>query len=199
MKRYMQIELSGGNIADLRGKQSVRTTFRLPQRSIMALSILSAQLGIKQKSLFDHISQDMEVLRACAEAAEAAEAAKESRTEEKERHIAKTYVISRKTLENLECVAANCNASRDALVISSIERIMPLLKQEQQRHQQRKKTLAETGHWLEAGLELFQRSRKKLGDDDPAIAELAAMLSGVQKAFANLESMVEKGKEIETF
>ncbi len=194
MKQYMQSGLAGENISELRGKQSVRTTFRLPQRSIMALSVLSAQLGIKQKSLFDHISEDLEVLRACAAAAEAVEEAGK-----REQAVAKTYVISRKTLENLERVAAGCSASRDALVISSIERIMPLLLQEQQKHQQRKKILAETESWLKAGLDLFQRSRKELGDDDPAVVELAAMLNGAQRAFANLESMVEKGKRIENF
>ncbi len=194
MKQYMQSGLAGENISELRGKQSVRTTFRLPQRSIMALSVLSAQLGIKQKSLFDHISEDLEVLRACAAAAEAVEEA-----DKREQAVAKTYVISRKTLENLERVAASCSASRDALVISSIERIMPLLLQEQQKHQQRKKILTETESWLKAGLDLFQRSRKELGDDDPAVVELATMLNGAQRAFANLESMVEKGKRIEDF
>ncbi len=194
MKQYMQSGLAGENISELRGKQSVRTTFRLPQRSIMALSVLATQLGIKQKSLFDHISEDLEVLRACAAAAEAVDAA-----DTREQAVAKTYVISRKTLENLERVAAGCSASRDALVISSIERIMPLLLQEQQKHWQRKKILAETGSWLEAGIDLFQRSRKELGDDDPAVVELAAMLNGAQRAFANLESMVEKGKRIEDF
>ncbi len=194
VKQYIQSGLSMENVSELRGKQSVRTTFRLPERSIMALSVLSAQLGIKQKSLFDHISEDLEILRTCAAAAEALEEAGK-----REQAVAKTYVISRKTLENLERVAAGCSASRDALVISSIERIMPLLLQEQQKHQQRKKILAETSGWLEAGLDLFHRSRKELGDDDPAITELVTMLTGVQRAFANLESMVEKGKRIEDF
>ena len=35
---------------DLRGRQSVRATFRLSEACIDAISILSAQLGIKQKS-----------------------------------------------------------------------------------------------------------------------------------------------------
>ena len=35
---------------DLRGRQSVRATFRLSEACIDAISILSAQLGIKQKT-----------------------------------------------------------------------------------------------------------------------------------------------------
>jgi len=42
--------------AELRGRQSVRATFRLSERAIDALSIVSVHLGIKQKSLFDHLN-----------------------------------------------------------------------------------------------------------------------------------------------
>ena len=43
---------------ELRGRQSVRATFRLSEACIDAISILSAQLGIKQKSVFDHLMED---------------------------------------------------------------------------------------------------------------------------------------------
>ena len=43
---------------DLRGRQSVRATFKLSSRAIDALSIVAAHLGIKQKSLFDHLIED---------------------------------------------------------------------------------------------------------------------------------------------
>ena len=42
-------------VSDLRGKQSVRATFKLSQKTINAMSIVSVHLGIKQKSLFDHL------------------------------------------------------------------------------------------------------------------------------------------------
>ena len=40
---------------DLRGRQSVRATFKLSEDCINAIRTLSAQLGIKQKSVFDEI------------------------------------------------------------------------------------------------------------------------------------------------
>ena len=55
------------SFADLRGKQSVRATFKLSEKAISAISVLSEQLGIKQKSLFDHLMQDMEALNLIAE------------------------------------------------------------------------------------------------------------------------------------
>ena len=45
----MDISASRSTTLDLRGRQSVRATFRLSEACIDAISILSAQLGIKQK------------------------------------------------------------------------------------------------------------------------------------------------------
>ena len=66
--------------ADLRGRQSVRATFKLSERAIDAMSIVAVHLGIKQKSLFDHLIEDMQSLT----------------------RVQKTFVISRKTLSNLD-------------------------------------------------------------------------------------------------
>ena len=54
------------NVSDLMGHQSVRATFRLSARFIEALSIVSSQLGLKHKSLFDHPLEDTESLMAIA-------------------------------------------------------------------------------------------------------------------------------------
>jgi endonuclease/exonuclease/phosphatase family metal-dependent hydrolase len=50
-----EIDLPLPSSSDLRGRQSVRATFKLSVRAIDALSIVAAHLGIKQKSLFDHL------------------------------------------------------------------------------------------------------------------------------------------------
>lgn len=191
-KRYIHISLSQEKVAELRGRQSVRTTFRLPERSILALSLLASQLGIKQKSLFDHLGEDIDTLRACATAAERREDRECVRT-------SKTYVVSKRTLENLERVAAASSASRDALVASSIERIVPLLLEEQKKHRQRKEVLADARRWLAQGEELLRRSLTRLEQDDPAMEEVAGMLREAGRAFANLEDMVERGEKIEQF
>ena len=51
------------SVLDLRGRQSVRATFRLSEDCIDAISILAIQLGIKQKSIFDHLMEDDQVLK----------------------------------------------------------------------------------------------------------------------------------------
>ena len=55
------ISLPRPTTLDLRGRQSVRATFRLSEACIDAISILSAQLGIKQKSIFDHLMENAPV------------------------------------------------------------------------------------------------------------------------------------------
>lgn len=63
--QFIHISVSEEKMTNLRGRQSVLVTFRLPERSILALSLLAAQLDIKQKSLFDiKLSEDIEVLKA---------------------------------------------------------------------------------------------------------------------------------------
>jgi len=128
-RSLIHLNLSENTADDLRGKQSVRTTFKLSQRSITALNILAGQLGIKQKSLFDHLAEDTDVLKMVAKEAE--------EISRRTQRVAKTYVISRRTLDNLEAVAGRYNTPRDALVEFSIDRILPLLELEKEKHQKR--------------------------------------------------------------
>lgn len=188
---FIQLEYSEEVTADLRGRQSVRTTFKLSERSIDALSILAGQLGIKQKSLFDHLIEDTQALKLIA-----------SEFEEfgrKTRRIAKTYVISRRTLENLERVAVQYDAPRDALVEYSIERILPLLVREKERHGKRKLLLEELRAYLQEGSAILARAERELGQEDPVVLEIAGMMRGVTNCCQEVEQCVAKGNKIENF
>ena len=87
---------------DLRGRQSVRATFRLSEACIEAISILSAQLGIKQKSVFDHLMEDDRVLNNMARDLE------NTKFDRHER-IQKTFVVSRRSLSFLDMIARRHN------------------------------------------------------------------------------------------
>ena len=54
-KNEADAPLQSTGIADLLGKKSVRATFRLHPTAVELTSILAAQLGIKQKSLFGEL------------------------------------------------------------------------------------------------------------------------------------------------
>jgi hypothetical protein len=178
--------------ADLRGRQSVRTTFKLPPRCIDALSLLAGQLGIKQKSIFDHLVDDTRVLQSLAREVEKRESVTENR-------VAKTYVISRKTLENLEQVSRRYQTPRDALVEFSIERIMPLLKEEQLKHQNRKKLRAGLDTFLAASRDLLDEADLLLDRDDPVFEQIVQIARSVQSGGNEINDIIEKGRRLEDF
>lgn len=190
-KTMIQFDFSDDPTADLRGRQSVRTTFKLSERSIDALSILAGQLGIKQKSLFDHLIEDTSALKMIAREFEEFS----GRTQ----RVAKTYVVSRKSLENLEKVSVQYNTPRDALVEYSIERILPLLTREREKHEHRKKLLSELRKYLGTGLNMLEKAETELDRDDPAFRELLAMVRAVNSCCDRIDVCVEKGNKIEEF
>ena len=103
------VAVSSTSSADLKGKQSVRTTFRLSEQTINVVSIVASHLGIRQKSLFDHLMEDMATLETIASQVQDSGPLQPQR-------IQKTYVISRRSLASLEQIAREHHASRDALV-----------------------------------------------------------------------------------
>lgn len=190
-KQLIHLEIRDDSVRDLRGRQSVRTTFRLSPRTIRALSILAGQLGIRQKSLFDYLIDDLQALRTIAEEGGAAGLA--------EQRVAKTYVVSRRTLENLEHISSSYNTPRDMLVEVSIERIMPLISREQEKHERRKKYLDELNALLERGGEMVQRAEHELGRDDPVYRQLLAMLKVVGSCCTEVGECVRRGQRMEDF
>ena len=190
-KSLIDIEYSDESTADLRGRQSVRTTFRLSERSINALSILAAQLGIKQKSLFDHLIEDVQALRIIASASE--------NLGPQGHRVAKTFVISRKTLENLEQVCSRFHTPRDVLVEFSIERIMPLLSKEKVKHEKRKVLLEELRTFLVQGSQLLNKAAENLGEDDFVFEKVLTMMKSVKNSCDEVESFVRRGERVEEF
>ena len=186
------VMLSETYSADLRGRQSVRTTFKLTPRSIDALSLLAGQLGIKQKSIFDHLVDDTRTLQALAREIEKREAIKEER-------VPKTYVISRKTLESLEQVCKRYQTPRDALVEFCIERIMPLIKEEKKKHQDRQKLQEKLATFLENSRQLLEDADKVLDRDDPVFEQVYQMARAAQSGCDEINETIEKGKRLEEF
>ncbi|TKB06512.1 hypothetical protein [Desulforhopalus sp. IMCC35007] len=190
-RTLIRFEFSETSSADLRGKQSVRTTFKISEDAINALSLLATQMGIKQKSLFDHLMEDTEVLRHIASQAK--------ELDNPSRRLAKTYVISRKTLDTLERISLKYGAPRDALVEHSIGRILPLLSREKAKHEKRKEVAGDIQHYLEMGLSLMAKVEENIGEDDPVFQEVISMIRGVKHCSESIDAMVERGRKIEEY
>ncbi|MFV0437827.1 MAG: hypothetical protein ACK5PS_10615 [Desulfopila sp.] len=190
-KSLIRLQFTEESTARLRGHQSVRTTFKLSERSINALSVLAGQLGIKQKSLFDHLVEDVQALKTIAREFEA--------FPDEGQRIAKTYVISRKTLQNLEQVSTTYNTPRDALVEFSIERILPLIEQEKDRHFRRTRVGEKLAQLSEQSGALLQQAIDELGEEDPLVQEVAALTRVAVNARQRVDAYLEKARKIEDF
>lgn len=187
-----EISLPLPSSADLRGRQSVRATFKLSAMAIDALSIVATHLGIKQKSLFDHLIEDITSLNVIAKEIE------DDAFDALDR-IQKTYVVSRRTLSCLEETSKQFNAPRDALVEYSIQRLLPVIAKERERHTKRKEVLAEINAHLAQGLKILQKTQSLLGEDDPVSARFESAMHALVNAQIHIENYVKKGSVIEEF
>ena len=177
---------------DLRGRQSVRATFRLTERAIDAISIVAAHLGIKQKSLFDHLIDDTRYLNLLADEIESDKFGKQKR-------IQKTYVLSRKTMLCLEEASKNLDASRDALVEYSIKRLMPVIAEEREKHLKHKEIFGEIDEYLKQGEKILRKSKELLGGEDAVHDSFQNAIMVLRNTKNSIECFIEKGKVIENF
>ena len=186
------IALPNPSSGDLRGRQSVRATFKLSTQAIDILSIVSVHLGIKQKSIFDHLMEDDQSLTIIAQEVDPKQVNALER-------IQKTFVISRKTLLALEEAAKQFNTSRDVLVELSIQRLLPIIYREQEKHEKRKKILNEINHFLDKGATLLEEFESDLGKDDPVSAEFKRAIDVLRDARTHIGAFLVKGQVIERF
>ena len=187
-----EISLPLPSSIDLRGRQSVRATFKLSARAIDTLSIVAVHLGIKQKSIFDHLIEDAQSLRIIAQEVD-------SETFNALERIQKTFVISRRTLRSLEEIAAKFNTSRDALVELSIQRLLPIIYREQEKHERRKKLFNEIDHFLDQGVRLHEKLETDLGEDDVVTTEFRGAIKTLIEAQSHIGTFIVKGQIIENF
>jgi len=188
----MGISVSKPSTMDLRGRQSVRATFRLSEACIDAISILSTQLGIKQKSVFDHVLEDAQVLRIVA---------RELGDTQLDRHgrIQKTFVVSRRSLSFLDMISSKHNAPRDALVEYSVRRLLPIIANERKKHEKRKELLGEISDHFTDGETLLSKAEEMLGTDDPLVDKLDTAMSVYKNSLNDIVNFIDRGKIIEKF
>ena len=176
-------------VDDLTGKQSVRATFKLPQHVIDLLAVIAGQLGIKQKSLFDQLVENASIMEKVAR--EAIDYA----TEE-ERHQ-KTFVISRNTLVLLNQISKKQKIPRDILVEVYIKQLLPVIKTELEKHQQRKELLKEMRKYQNQGKKLLNAAEDLLGKDDMLYEKIKSQINIANKNVATAEDLINKGMPME--
>jgi hypothetical protein len=184
--------LQATRIADLLGKKSVRATFRLHPTAVELMSILAAQLGIKQKSLFDYLMEDRDALHAMA-------ASRPPDAASKEQRIQKTFVVSQQSLATLDAVAKQAAASRNDLIERSIHRLLPIIEKERIRQQQRTEALAKVAVHFKQGKNLVDDVKTMVGEDDAIYQSLGSIMNAYEKAVDDMQERVDKGKRVTEF
>ncbi|MCG6878464.1 MAG: hypothetical protein LJE96_04860 [Deltaproteobacteria bacterium] len=177
---------------DLKGKQSVRTTFKLPQQVIDLLTVIAGQLGIKQKSLFDQLVQDASALE------QVVQEAKEYSEKDGERRQ-KTFVMSRNSLALLNSVAEQKEISRDLLVEISIKRLLPIIETEIEKHLKRKTLLKDMKNYLHQGKVLLRKAGDLLGKDDVLYEMIENQVNLAIKNLSAVNQVVKKGMAMENW
>nr|WP_320016684.1 hypothetical protein [uncultured Desulfobacter sp.] len=176
----------------LKGMQSVRATFTLPKHAINLISTIANQLGVKQKSIFDHLVENKDIIEQIADEAKQYEPEKKQRKQ-------KTFVLSRNCLSILDAFAREYKLPRDVLVELSIRQLDPVIAQEKQRHESRKILLAQMQDFRQLGSRFLNRARGLAGRDDETVQKLESFFSQYDKAMEALEAIIEKGKSMEQF
>ncbi|MEJ2285640.1 MAG: hypothetical protein P8X85_18850 [Desulfobacterales bacterium] len=182
----MSMSASNPSAVDLRGRQSVRATFRLSEDCINAISILAAQLGIKQKSVFDHLMEKI--------------AGELENTEfDRQERIQKTFVISRRSLSFLDMISSKYNAPRDDLVEYSVRRLLPIIARERKKHDKRKELLTEISNHFAEGEKLISKAEASLGEDDLVVHKLQTAMAIYKNVCDDIDHFIDRGKIIEKF
>jgi len=184
--------LPNPSLDDLRGRQSVRATFRLSETCIEAISILSAHLGIKQKSLFDHLMEDEQALSAIAQEIDKTGGHNGSR-------VQKTFVISRKSLRCLDEISKRFHTSRDELVEFSIQRLLPIIARERSKQEVREELFARLQKHFRQAPRLLADIRRELGRDDLMYKKMEAAVGAYRNAIETIAAFIEKTRKIEHF
>ena len=185
-------QFPGSTMFDLRGKQSVRATFKLSQKAIDSIGLVAIHMGIKQKSLFDHIIEDIDALGSLAKTIRIRQFKKIPRKQ-------KTFVLSRRTIEALESISQAYGTSRDALVEYSVKKLESVISAEKLRHEERKILLKDAIDHFNQGKALYQKAISILGKDDPFCRRIEKAVFACQKTEEELTDFIEKSKILEEF
>ena len=180
------------SVSDLRERQSVRATFNLTAGCIDAIRIVATQMGIKQKSIFENLADDVEGLKTIAREIESPEHVTQGR-------IRKTYVISRRALASIDDVAGLFKISRHTLVEYAVQRLLPIIDRGRTKHVARKRFFESIeAHFVE-GQSILNDIKRELGHDDPVIDKFSTVMTAYEVAKGSIAKFISKSVDIEDF
>lgn len=169
---------------ELKKRQSVRTTFKLPEKNINLLKISAKHLGIKQKTLLDQLIEDETILNILA---------KEAQT-----HCSndaacrpKTFVLSKKALDLIDVMLDRYDIARDILVELSISRLASYIESLSERHEQRRALLKDLDTYQQLLEEVANKASVAFKQEDLFRTKLVRLTQTTQKGVGELRKLVK--------
>jgi hypothetical protein len=191
-KRPLKLTLPKMTTLALKGKQSVRASFKLPTACIHAINIVATQLGIKHRSLFDYLVQDKESLETIA-----GEIVRREHTQNE--GIQKTYIISRESLLTLDTLAEKLKITRDALIELSVRRLLPIIEKEKENHRKRKHMIDLVQNHYKDSQKILDQIKESVGTDDPIYKAFQNTMATCEQVKTQIDDIIVKGKVVEDF
>ena len=169
---------------ELKKRQSVRTTFKLPEKTINLLKISAKHLGIKQKTLLDQLIEDETILNVLA---------KESQTHCRNDSDCrpKTFVLSRKALDLIDVMLNRYDIARDVLVDLSITRLASYIESLSEKHDQRRSLLKEIDKYQQLLEKLSSKAKATFKQEDSFRMKLEGLTQTTQKSVGEIRKLVK--------
>ena len=172
----------------LRAKQSVRTTFKLPEKTINLLKVSAKHLGIKQKTLLDQLLEDEKALKLLTN-----DAVTHSRNDSDCRP--KTFVLSKKALDQIEDVSCSYEVPRDFLVELSVSRLASYVDSLAETHDKRRTLMKELDRYGEQLEELSVKANSILKEDDDFGIKVENLTKRTRKYVGEIRRTVKEKSE----
>jgi uncharacterized protein YycO len=81
----------------------------------------------------------------------------------------------------------------------SVQRLLPIIAKEREKHEKRKRMLNEIAEHLEEGERLLNKTKEMFGEEDTISQKLESVMTVYDNAYHHIASFIEKGKIIEEF
>ena len=176
----------------LKGKQSVRTSFKLSEGCIQAINVVAKQLGIKHRSLFDYLVEDTDSLETLAK-----EIVDKNPTNDKGSQ--KSFIVSRETLQAIESLCEKLKISRDTLIELSVRRLLPIIEKEMKSHKKRKELFKLVDKQHQESRKVLDLIKKGVGMEDPAYKAYQSTVVACKQVKKQFNDILSKGKMLEGF
>ena len=176
----------------LKGKQSVRTSFKLSPGCIQAINIVATQLGIKHRSLFDYLVEDTDSLEALAKEIVKKAPGKTNGSQ-------KSFIVSRDTLRTIDSLCEKLKISRDTLIELSVRRLLPIIEKEMKCHRTRKELFELVDKQYRESRKVLDLIKKGVGTEDPAYKAYQTAVFACKQVKKKFNAILSKGSVIEGF